>query len=116
MQTAKCITKNNFRVTSTGKLYQELDLERWYKKLCLFYKVFKNEHPQYFCHLIPVRHSSHTSRNAHIISILSIKHFFFLSTISECNKLAPSIRYCENLSIFRKKYSAFPKTSSQFYL
>ena len=56
------------RRTSREKLYQELGLEplrlrRWYRKLFLFYKVFKNEHPQYLFHLIPVRHSSHTSRN-----------------------------------------------------
>ena len=37
------------RGTSREKIYQELRLEsvqlcRWYRKLCLFYKVFKNEH------------------------------------------------------------------------
>ena len=67
------------RGTSREKLYQELGLEplrlrRWYRKLCLFYKVFKNEHPQYLFHLIPVRHSSHTSRNVHSIPFLSVKH------------------------------------------
>ena len=55
------------RGTSREKLYQELGLEplrlrRWYRKLCLFYKVFKNEHPQYLFHLISVRHSPHTSK------------------------------------------------------
>ena len=48
------------RVTFREKLYQELGLEplrlrRWYRKLFLFYKVFKNEHPQYLFHLFPVR-------------------------------------------------------------
>ena len=46
--------------TSREKIYQELGLEslqlhRWYRKLCLFYKVFKNEHPKYLFYLIPVR-------------------------------------------------------------
>ena len=63
---------------SREKLYQELDLEplrlrHWYRKLCLFYKVFKNEHPLYLFHLIPVRHSSLSSRNVHSIPFLSVK-------------------------------------------
>ena len=40
------------RGTSKEKLYQELGLEslqlrRWYRKLCLFYKSFKNKSPAY---------------------------------------------------------------------
>ena len=39
------------RGTSREKFYQELGLEslrlrRWYRKLCLFYKDFKNEHSE----------------------------------------------------------------------
>ena len=95
------------RGTSREKLSQESGLKRCYRKLCLFYNVFKNEHPQYFFHLIPVRHSSHTSRNAHSIPILSVKHSFsknsfFLFTISEWNKLDLPILNSESLSIFRK--------------
>ena len=102
---------------SREKLYQELGLEphrrrRWYRKLCLFYKVFKNEHPQYLFHLIPVRLSSHTSRNVHSIPFLSVKHRFFQnsffpSPIFEWNKLDPAIRNSESLSIFRKNILHF---------
>ena len=40
------------RGSSREKLYQELGFEslqqrRWYRKLCSFYKVFKNESPRY---------------------------------------------------------------------
>ena len=40
------------RGTSREKIYQEFGLEsiqlrRWYRKLCLFYELFKNEHPKY---------------------------------------------------------------------
>ena len=46
------------RGMSEGKLRQELCLEslqlcRWYRKMCSFYKVFKNEHPKYFFNLVP---------------------------------------------------------------
>ena len=95
------------RGMSREKLYQELGLEslrlqRYYRKLYLFYKVFKNEHPQYLFHLIPMTHSSHTSKNVHNIPIF--KNSFFPSSISEWNKVDPGwIRNSESLSIFRKK-------------
>ena len=83
------------RGTSREKLYQELGLEplrlrRWYRKLCLFYKVFKNEHPQYHFHLIPSKHSSHTSRNVHSIPFLSVKHSFLLLSPNGINWILPS--------------------------
>ena len=107
--------KGATRGTSREKLDQELDLEHWHRKLCFFQKVIK--HLQYFSHLIPVRHSSHASRNAHSISILSVKHSFFKncffpSTISEWNKLHPPIRNCGSLSIFRKNILHFTRPAS----
>ena len=103
--------------TSREKLYQELALEslrlrRWYRKLCLVHKVFKNGHPHYLLHLIPVRHSSHASKNIHSIAIFSLKHNFFKnsffpSTISEWEKLDPAIRNSESLSILRKNILHF---------
>ena len=45
--------------TSKEIIYQELGLLsqlcHWYGNLCLFYKVFKNEHPEYLFNLTPVR-------------------------------------------------------------
>ena len=40
----------------------------------------------------------------------------FASNVSEWNRLDLRIRNYESLPIFRKKYSSFQKTSSQFYL
>ena len=44
--------------SSTKKLYEELGLESlksrlWYRKMSLFYKVFKNESPRYLFNTIP---------------------------------------------------------------
>ena len=55
------------RDTSKEKIYQELGLEslqlrRWYRKLCLLYKVFKNEHSKYLYNLIPVRSTLYATR------------------------------------------------------
>ena len=46
------------RGTSSEKPYQELGLEslrsrRWLRKLCLFYKLYKNKSPSYLYDLIP---------------------------------------------------------------
>ena len=46
--------------SSREKIYQELGFEslqqrRWYRKLCSFYKVFKNEIPHYLFNIIPIR-------------------------------------------------------------
>ena len=76
------------RGTSRQKIYQELDLEslqlrRWYKKLCLFYKVFKNEHLKYLSHLIPVGSTSNATRTESNIPLIktkqSKKNFFPIS-------------------------------------
>ena len=100
------------RGTSREKLYQELGLEslrlrRWYRKLCLFYKKFKNQHPEYLFHLIPVRHAPYTTRNVHNLPIFKSKHNFFKnsffpSTISEWNKLDHSLRNSESSLTFKK--------------
>ena len=106
------------RGASREKLYQELRLNPLDFDVgtenSVFFIVFKNEHPQYLFHLIPDRHSSHTSRNVHSISIFSAKHSFFKNsffppTISEWNTLDPAIPNSESLSIFRKNILYFIK-------
>ena len=105
------------RGTSKEKLYQELGLEslrlrRWYRKLCLFYKIFKNQHPEYLFHLIPVKHAPYTTRNVHNLPIFKSKHNFFKnsffpSTISEWNKLDPNLRNSESFLTFKKNILQF---------
>ena len=69
------------RGTSKEKLYQELGLESlrfrcWYRKLCLFYKIFKNQHPEYHFHLIPVRRAPYTTRDMHNLLTFKSKQNF----------------------------------------
>ena len=64
---------------SREKIYQELGLEslqlrRWYRKLCLFYIVFKNEH---LFHLIPVRSTPYATRSVGSFPLIKTKHNFF---------------------------------------
>ena len=79
------------RGTSGETIYQELGLKslqprRWYRKLCLFYKIFKREHPKYLFHLIPVRCTPYATRTEDNIPLIKTKHnffkyYFFLSAI-----------------------------------
>ena len=49
------------RGSSREKLYQELglleslQLRRWYRKLCCFYKIYNKQAPGYLTELIPTR-------------------------------------------------------------
>ena len=70
------------RGTSREKIYQELGLESlqlrpWYRKLCLFYKVFKNQHPKYLFNLIPVRSTPYATITMGNIPLIKTTHKLF---------------------------------------
>ena len=114
------------RGTSKEKLYQDiglqsLQLRRWYRKLGMFYKIFKSKSPQYLFKLIPEKTSSYVTRNAENIPLFNIKHnfyknYFFLSLIIEWNNLDPKLRNSENFGIFKNNILKFirPKPNSFF--
>ena len=94
------------RGTSKEKLYQELGLEslqlrRWYRKLGMFYKIYKNKSPQYLFKLIPEKTHAHARRSFDNISCLKISHnffknYFFPATIFEWSNLDPTLRNSES--------------------
>ena len=108
------------RGTSTEELYHELGLEtlekrRWYKKLCCFFKIFRN-HTKYLFNFIPTSMRPHTTRNANNNPQFKVKHNFFQnsvfsSVVIEWNKLDQNIRNSENLNIFKKKLLKFVRPS-----
>ena len=114
------------RGTSKETLYQELRLEslqlrRWYRKLGMFYKIFKSKSPQYLFKLRPEKTSSYATRNADNIPLFNIKHnfyknSFFLSSIIEWNNLDPNLRNSENFGSFKNNVLKFirPKPNSFF--
>ena len=70
------------RGSSKEKLYQELGLEslelrRWFRKLCIFYKIIKNESPNYLSKLIPKRNTMYVTRNQNNIPLIKTNHNFF---------------------------------------
>ena len=116
------------RGTSSEKLYQELGLEslrsrRWLRKLCLFYKIYKNKSPSYLYDLIPDRVKFYSTRSSQIDNISNIKtrsnffrNSFFPSTITEWNKLDCDIRNSDSLNIFKLSLLKFvrPVANSVF--
>ena len=77
------------RGISREKILEELGLESlqlrlWYRKLCLFYKVFKNEHPKYLFNLIPVRSTPYATRTVGNIPVIKTKHNFLKKIFSIC--------------------------------
>ena len=109
------------RGTSREKIYQEsglesLQLRRWYRKLCLFSKVFKNEHPKYLFNLIPVRSTPYATRTVGNIPLIKTKHnffknYFFPSAIIEWNNLDLNLRNSKSISVFTEKILNFIRSS-----
>ena len=68
--------------SSTEKRYQELVIEhlrsrRWFRKLCLFYKIIKSNSPSYLFNLIPSSSRLHTTRNSDNITPFKVSQNFF---------------------------------------
>ena len=100
----------NFCLAITGTLqgtlkenvFQELGLEsiqlcRWNRKHCPFYKNQKKKHPVYLFNLIPVINTPYTTRAVCNIPLIKTKHNFlkkkFLpSAIIEWNNLDSRLR------------------------
>ena len=103
--------------TSKEKLYQELGLESlqlrsWYRKLCPFYKIFKNKSPAYLFNLVPARNTHYSLRTSDNIPCFNTKHsffknIFFQSTIIEWNKLDVSLQKVDTFIVFKKEILKF---------
>ena len=113
------------RGTSKEELYHELRLESfllrvWYRKLCLFCKVFKNKYLAYLFYLIPARNTHYSFRNSSNIPYFKTKHNFFInsffpSTIIKWNKLDVSMRKHHSFNVFRKEILNFRQPSSNLF-
>ena len=108
------------RRSSREKLYQELGLEslqlrRWYRKLCCFYKIHNIEAPGYLTELMPTRNEAYQTRHFDNIPSLPFKHnfknTFFPSTILQWNKLGPSLRNSASYNVFKNSILKFIRPS-----
>ena len=113
------------RDTSKEKIYHELGLEslqirRWYRKLCLFYQIYKNQSPSYLYNIIPRINTYYTFRNSDNIPYFKTKHNFFKnsffpSIIIEWNKLDLSLQRCYSYNVFKSNILKFIRPSSNSF-
>ena len=97
---------------SREKLYHKLGLEsfqrwHWYKKLCLFYKIFKENKHVYLFNLIPIKKLDYNTGNIDKITLLHTKNNFFQTlffppTVIEWNKLDFSFWSVATLVFFKE--------------
>ena len=93
-----------------------LQRHRWYRKLCLFYKIFKENKAVYLLNLIPTKNLNYNTRNTDKITLFHTKYNFFKnsffpSTVIEWNKLDPNLRSTASLSVFKKNLLKFIRPS-----
>ena len=110
------------RGSAREKLYEELGFEslqqrRWYKKLCLFFKIIKNQSPKYLFELIPTARQAYMTRHKNSVPVFNVKHDYFKNSffppaIIEWNKLDSKIRNSESLALFRKRILALIRPSA----
>ena len=109
------------RGTSKEKPYQELGLEslqlrRWYRKLGIFYKIYKSKSFQYLCKLIPEKTHAYATRNVDSIPCFKIRHnffknSFFSSTNIEWNNLDLTLGNSKNFVDFKNSTLKFIRPS-----
>ena len=114
------------RDTSKEKLYQELGLEslqlrRWYRKLGMFYKIYKNRSPQYLFKLISEKTHTYATRKVDNIPCFEIRHNFFKnsffpSTIIEWNNLDPTLRNSKSFANFKNSILKFIRPFQVMFL
>ena len=103
------------RGTSKEKLYKELGFEylssrRWFKRLCLFHKIYHNKSPGYLYRLIPQHHNLFNLRNQHLIPQIFCRtniysDSFFPTVIKEFNNLDYQITHQLSFPSFRRVLS-----------
>ena len=113
------------RGTSKEKSYRVLGLEslqirRWYRKLCRFYKIYKDQPPSNLYNIIPTANKHHTFRNSDKIPYFKTKHnifknSFFPSIIIEWNKLDTSLRRYDSYDIFKSNILKLMQPSSNLF-
>ena len=108
--------------TSKERLYEELGLEslskrRWYRRMCLFWKIINNSAPKYLTILLP---STQYSRNPNRQNLFSSFHkntdyfanSFFPYCTDQWNLLDPDIKNIQSISLFKKAILKFIRPSA----
>ena len=92
---------------------ESLKQRRWFRKLCYFFKITKNQSPKYLFDKIPTTRTAYrTINNIGNIPRFNVKHILFKnslfpSSVIDWNNLDKSIRSSESLTLFKKSILQF---------
>ena len=102
--------------TSPERLYQEIGFEplsdrRWYRRLCSFYKIMKDNAPLYLKSYVPPLRFSYNLERRNLIDCIPAQtdyfnNSFFPFCVNEWNKLDPAIRNLNSISSFKRSLLA----------
>ena len=72
-------------------MYSKLGLEslqdrRWYRKLCVFYKILNNMSPKYLSDIIPSTTRRYSSRNVNNIPLVRANNKYFMNNFFPSTK------------------------------
>ena len=90
---------------------------RWYRKLCYFFKIFKDQSLEYLFRILPSVSKAYSTRTDNNIPLFSgrnnfFRNYFFPSTSIEWNNLDLKIRNSKTFSTFKKSILEFIRPSS----
>ena len=110
------------RGTSKERLYQELGFEylekrRWYRRMCLFWKIVNGFVPSYLAKLLPTKQASRNPirQNRYVSFSKSTNYFansFFPYCTDKWNELDPAIKNIKTLPLFKKALLEFIRPSA----
>ena len=97
MQLEAAVTTGTIRGSSKEKLYQELSLDslyhrRWFRKLCLFHKIYKTHCCRYLHELLPQSSGCYQTRQSSNVSIFRFKNIFYKNTFFPSSVIEWKIR------------------------
>ena len=110
------------RGTSKERLYQELGFEylekrRWYRRMCLFWKIINGFAPSYLSKFLPDKQPSRNPNRQDLFVSFSkntnyFANSFFPYCTDEWNSLDPAIKNINKLPLFKKAILEFVRPSA----
>ena len=89
-----------------GHRFESLKLRRWFRRLCVFYKIKTTQIPKYLYELLPTESHTYNTRNIENVETYycrtdQFKYCFFPYVIVKWNKLDINLRNAKSFLVFR---------------
>ena len=112
------------RGTSKERIYNELGLEslekrRWYRRMCVFWKMVNGYAPSYLTECLPPPQFSRNPTRQDLFSIVTkntsyFSKSFFPFCTDQWNALDPAIKNIKSISLFKKSLLSFLRPTAAY--